>query len=540
MKKFVLVGISVLVMGMLVLTSCTPAAPTAPTTPTESMQSGTIRIGYPTFHGETINPETATANDKYRIHGGMLDFYFNYSNEGLEPGVVESFALAADGQSWTFNIRQGIKFHNGEDLMADDVKYSLDLVAGESFHMSEQITAQIESIDVVDDYTLRINTKGQRPFLTGILSNTTPGFPVYPKDYLESVGFEGYDENPIGSGPWKFVNHVSGDQYEFEAVDSHWRGTPEFKTMQLLLVPEETTAIAMMRTDSLDAFSVSLDNVPDVESYGASIHQMDSRMVQAFMLATQDPRAAADNSPLVDVNVRKALSLLLDRDLINEGLFNGQLGPVMPPGILAGMGDINAKTYQDYAATLHYYNLDEAKKLLTDAGYGGGFNVDFYVAPRVQEPYLLKVAETMQGMWLEAGVNAELNVMDWGALKPRVQGGDMPPEDELVGTIFLTSRGWWPTATQGGYAIYHSVLRSYFLLSKSWPQYDELSDAIDSELDPAKRTEMIDELYKMVTPLYVSIPVGQGPSLFAVASHIDVSVPPQTQFTQVAAFAKHK
>ena len=121
----------------------------------------------------------------------------------------------------------------------------------------------IKSIDVVDDLTVNINTTTPQIGLPASLSRAVaPEGAVMPKDYIEKVGEEEFRRKPIGSGPWRFVRSVPGDRIEFEAVDyPHWRGTPHFKNLQILLVPEESTRIAMVRTGEAAIASIGPDTM---------------------------------------------------------------------------------------------------------------------------------------------------------------------------------------------------------------------------------------------------------------------------------------
>ena len=108
----------------------------------------------------------------------------------------------------------------------------------------------VDRIEVVDDHTVKVHTKGVIPHFAPSLSRAVfMEGSLMPKKYIEAVGTKGFREKPVGSGPWKFVRSVPGDRIEYEAVDyPHWRGTPQFKRMTLLLVPEQSTRLAMVRT----------------------------------------------------------------------------------------------------------------------------------------------------------------------------------------------------------------------------------------------------------------------------------------------------
>ena len=141
---------------------------------------------------------------------------------GIGPGVARSWELAEDGSTWTFHLRPGQKFHNGDPLTAQDVKFSLQRQMAPNSIAAAAATMRrtIKSIDVVDDLTVNINTNTPQIGLPPSLSRAVaPEGAVMPKAYIEKVGEEEFRRKPIGSGPWRFVRSVPGDRIEFEAVD---------------------------------------------------------------------------------------------------------------------------------------------------------------------------------------------------------------------------------------------------------------------------------------------------------------------------------
>jgi oligopeptide/dipeptide ABC transporter ATP-binding protein len=176
---------------------------------------------------------------------------FDVDKGGIGPGVAERWQRAADGKSWTFYLRKGLRFHNGDPVTAQDVKFSLErTMSPESITSgAAALRRAVDRIEVVDEHTVRVYTKGAIPYFAASLSRAVfMEGSVMPKKYLETVGVKGFREKPVGSGPWKFIRSIPGDRIEYEAVPGHWRGTPHFKRMVILLVPEQATRLAMVRT----------------------------------------------------------------------------------------------------------------------------------------------------------------------------------------------------------------------------------------------------------------------------------------------------
>ena len=208
-------------------------------------QKGTLIFAVELLAAQTLDPilEARPGNATYQA--AMYDSLvgFNIEKGGLGPGVAERWVLSEDGLSWTFHLRPGQKFHNGDPLTAHDVKFSLErqMAPNSLAAAAGSMRRSFKSIEVVDELTVRVNTQGTQIGLPAALSRAvaTEGA-IMPKKYIETVGEEEFRKKPIGSGPWKFLRSVPGDRLEFEAVDyAHWRGRPHFKQLHVLQIPEE-------------------------------------------------------------------------------------------------------------------------------------------------------------------------------------------------------------------------------------------------------------------------------------------------------------
>ena len=172
----------------------------------------------------------------------------------------------------------------------------------------------IKSIDVVDDLTVNVNTITPQIGLPPSLSRAVaPEGAMMPKAYIEKVGEEEFRRKPIGSGPWRFVRSVPGDRIEFEAVDyPHWRGTPHFKNLQILLVPEESTRVSMVRTGEAAIASIGPDTMLSASRGGLEVLSVPGTM-QALYQFWGAYRPEFKDSPIANPRVRQALSLAIDR-----------------------------------------------------------------------------------------------------------------------------------------------------------------------------------------------------------------------------------
>jgi peptide/nickel transport system substrate-binding protein len=281
----------------------------------------TLVIALDTLGAQVMDPIADTRAPHAHYHAPIWDSLvgFDYDKGGIGPGVAERWDRSPDGKTWTFYLRRGQKFHNGDPVTAHDVKFSLErIMTPESISSgAAALRRAVDRIEVVDDLTVKVHTKGVIPHFAPSLSRAVfMEGSLMPKKYIEAVGTKGFREKPIGSGPWKFVRSVPGDRIEYEAVDApHWRGTPQFKRMTLLLVPEQSTRLAMVRTGETAIASIGPDAIKEVRSGGMKVVTVPGTM-QAIYQFWGLYRPEAKGSPLTDVRVREALSLAIDRQQI--------------------------------------------------------------------------------------------------------------------------------------------------------------------------------------------------------------------------------
>ena len=251
-------------------------------------QKGTLVFAVETLSAQTLDPilEGRPGNAVYQavMYDSLVGF--NLAKGGVGPGVAERWEIAPDGLAWTFFIRPGQTFHNGDKLTAHDVKFSLERQMGPGSLASAAASMRrtIKSIEVIDDLTVKVNTNTPQLGLPAGLSRAVaPEGAIMPKAYIEKVGEEEFRKKPIGSGPWKFVRNVPGDRIEFTAVTTpHWRGRPHFKDLTLLLVPEESTRVAMVRTGEAAIASIGPETMVGASRAGLEVLAVPGTMQAVF------------------------------------------------------------------------------------------------------------------------------------------------------------------------------------------------------------------------------------------------------------------
>lgn len=495
-------------------TAATPAPPTA----AQMGPYGEMKIAKGTFGNERFDPVTSDMTHTSEI-APFMDYMFWTEKRELKPGIVEKWQLAADGLSWTYYIRKGVKFHNGDDLTAADVKFSIEQYMRPDA-TNANMRGAVSRVETVDDYGLRISTKGRQPYLPNLSSVTTPGQGlVMPKSYVERNGTAYFEQHPIGSGSFKFVRTVRGDSVEYEAVEKHWRVVPAFKKLTIMLVPEQATMVAMLRTGAADIVEADLDGAVVLEKAGFGTFVADIIMITPQVHGATDPRAAG--MPTADIRVRRALWMAINRDDIKNNFFYGKMGPPMPAQTGADMTDIDVPYWQDYAARIYKYDPEQAKQLLREAGYPNGFSVKMYAYSAPGVTYLPKLAEVVQGYWAKIGIKAEVTIIDFGTYTTWRRG----PADQLVGQITMHRLPSNPFAPERLLQAYGST-GTTALLGKGNSvsnTFDQFIGAAYTETDTAKRKEMLANAIKISTDTYVACQIGSAPTMGAYGPRVDIS-----------------
>jgi peptide/nickel transport system substrate-binding protein len=301
----------------------------------------------------------------YAMHDALVK---SMPGNALAPSLAESWTASPDSLAFEFVLRRGVKFHNGDTLTAEDVKFSMERYRGAA---SALYKAKLAGIDVLDSHRIRFRFKQPWPdFMTFYGTPSTGAGWIVPKKYVERVGDDGFKKAPIGAGPYKFVSFTPGVELVLEAFDQYWRKTPSVKRLVFKAIPEEVTRLAMLKRGDADiAYSIR----------GALAEEL--RRTPGLTLAPNYPPGSfwlvfpeqwtTPKSPFADMRVRLAVNHAIDRQIINQAEtlgFSKLTGGIIP------------HTFDGYwQAPLYAYDLSKARKLLAEAGYPSGFDAgDYY------------------------------------------------------------------------------------------------------------------------------------------------------------------
>jgi peptide/nickel transport system substrate-binding protein len=416
-------------------TTAPPEAPTAaPTTPPTPVPSptpagpeGSLTVALSTLEAETFLPWNGGGGRTPYLE--LIYEYLVYVDPVTEeptPGLATSWEMADDGMSWTFEIREGVPFHEDwGELTAEDVAYSIekiiseDSIAGPAGSMRKLI----ESVEAVDTYTAVIHMLAPFPeLLRGYLTDANQTL-IVCKEYVESVGEEEANLHPIGTGAYTLAEEHEQAQpivlKAVEGVENHWRVTPEFETITLLNVPEEATRVAMLLAGEVDLAPISYDSIETIEAaeglHIESVPRNWSPLIRfgGIMDPEISPELYVAENPWNDVRVRQAMNYAVDKEAIAEEIFHGQAEP--------GGSSMPVPPFFDVEP--YPYDPDKAKDLLAEAGYEDGFPITlktFTTNPGAELPL---IGEAVALYWEAIGLDVTINQTDWGTVRGEWTGG---------------------------------------------------------------------------------------------------------------------
>jgi peptide/nickel transport system substrate-binding protein len=399
-----------------------------------------LTIALSSVASETLDPVLAGHLVKYYL-SMMFDYVVGTTPDGQlskDGGLATRWENSADHKRWTFYLRKGVKFHNGDDVTSEDVKFSLQRAAGKrsTTGYAGILRTLVQDIETPAPDRLVIVTKEPTLVLPTSLSRSlsTEGM-VLPKKYIEQNGDDVFARKPVGSGPYRFVEQISGSHIKLAAVDNHWRiGAPKYRNMIFRIVPEETTRIALLRRGEVDVAEVSRERVAEIEREGFPVHfRREEAILSMWWILAPDGWPA----PMKDKRVREAMNVAIDRNELAQSIFAGRAeAAAIPMGLSWSFKDIGLKVTPEMQ---YQYDPARAKKLLTDAGLGGGFNLDVYAYQLPGLPEGKAFAEAVAGYWDKIGIKTKLIPVDYPAFRKNWVDRKTPG---AVGYFNIANRDW--------------------------------------------------------------------------------------------------
>jgi len=415
------------------------------------------------------------------------------------PALAERYEFAADAKSATFWLRPGIKFHNGEPVTPEDVKFTYENYRGAK---ADVLKGYTERIEIIDDRTIRFYFN--KPFLDFPLifgtANVSGAGWIVPAKYYQQVGPDGFKQKPIGAGPYKLVRQEPGARLELEAFEDYYRPV-HVKQFVIVSIPEAATRVAMLERGEADIIYL----VPG--ELIARVRDNRDLMLAPVLSGSwwiefpgfQDPK-----NPFHDKRVREAVSLAIDRRAINEAEAGG-LGK--PTGNWINNDVQYAIEWPEFER-----DLKRAKQLMQEAGHPNGFDVDWLTPV----PAYYSRGERIIAQLCEIGIRTKLQVMERGIFLQRLQTGlkDWPGVQIILNGARIGGSwaNWYEAYFKcGGFNSRDRICVEE--LDAKFARYEQ-------SIDPAERQQLAEEIQRGILENYYLVPVFRHAFVNAIGPRI--------------------
>ena len=480
------------VFAALAITSCVVERAAGQGAPAgEVVQAWHVTISPAWLDPSTAPPQITPFGLLYALHDAMVR---PLPGQKLGNSLAESWKESADGRVYEFKLRRDLKFHNGDPVTGDDVKFSFERYKGAGARL---LSDRVRQVEVVDPLTVRFHLKEPWPdFMTFYGTTASAAGLVVPKRYLQQVGDEGFKKHPIGAGPFKFVSHQPGVEMVLEAYTGHWRKVPNIKRLVMKSVPETTTRVAMLKNGEADiANGLDGEDAMNVKR-DPRLRLLPSKHASIYWI--EFPDQWDPKSPWHDKRLRLAVNHALDRQAINEAAC---LGFCPPAGVIV-------PRVMDFALQVSppSYDPDRARKLLAEAGYPNGLDAGEFVPI----PPFFVVAETSLNFLTRVGIRTKMRTMERAAFYAAWQ------QKKLHG-LFLVAAGNSGNAASRVEAFMYSK-GSYAY--GGYPDIDDLFEQQARERDAARREALLHRIQQLTIDRVMFAPImdlrglrGVGPRL---------------------------
>lgn len=356
----------------------------------------------------TINGISTTTRRFFpNIYDHLIERDYIADPQGLvlRPGLATDWSQ--DGTVWTITLREGVRFHDGTPMTAEDVAFTLgaERLWGEKpFEpRGRTFTAGFVRVEAMDDRTVQIETDRIDPYIPGKLTGYI-GFVVPKKHYLD-VGVDAFGQKPVGTGPYRVVTFRSGEVLELEAFDDYWGGRPPAARVVWTIVPEFAGRMAGVVSGEFDFMvNIPTDQEDQVDSY-RNVH-VKRALAPNYPAFAFNCRPDPEDNPLVDVNLRKAMVQAVDMNTVVKALFGDRTFHPSAPFNFPEYGPF----YNPDMANPLPYDPEAARALVAQTSYAGQ-PLDWHIT-RQFYPNYEAAAEIMVEMWRQVGINVVAKVLD--------------------------------------------------------------------------------------------------------------------------------
>lgn len=463
-----------------------PAIDTTPA-PAEPVEGETIKpnltVGVQ-LDLDMLDPQNSTQTVSTRMQPLFYETLITWNPEnGYQPCLAESWKWESDTEL-VFKLRQGVLFHNGEELKSSDVKFSVERVMEVARHASRYL--MIQEIVCDDDYTVRFVTDGPNDKLVAMLSRVQYGAAIMNEKFVTEVG-EDISKSVCGTGPYKLQSWVAGETLIAERNEQYWGEPGASETITFRVMSEDTSRVIALETGEIDiAETLPSTDVERVQSTdGLAAYEKESVAITYW-----DFNTAKEDSPFNNALVREAMNYAVDRNAVMKAVGGSCIYMTV---LSSGMEGYDANVGSQFT-----YDEEKAKSLLAEAGYADGFTATLYV--KSSDSQTTMAATVIQAYAANVGVTIDIISLESTAMMAELKDGEHDSYiltasnvDSYTGFIFFYSQ----TAPSGGNRMFYSN-----------PEMDELYEKLPTISDPAERQTILTRMQEIAVadcawcPLY--------------------------------------
>ncbi len=453
------------------------------------VEGGSIKVGI-SQDLDSLDPHKAVAAGTKEVLFNVYEGLIKPDKDGNLVGAVASdYEISDDAKVYTFTLRDGVKFHNGNDVTAEDVKYSIDRCAdtsnGEPLVSAYSI---IETVNILDDKTVEIRlTEPNTEFLAYM---TTA---IIPKDY------DSFETAPVGTGPFKYVSRSPQENIILEKNEDYWGEKAHLDKVEFKVVADADMVVTNLKGGSIDMAARLTSSQAAELTEGFHLEEGTMNLVQALYLNN-------DVEPLNNEKARQALSYAINPDEIMDMMADGKgvrIGTSMYPGL--------KKYYDDEYANYYEQDFEKAKELLKEAGYPDGFDLEITVSS-ADQPHV-DTAQVIVEQLKNIGVNATIKPIEWEAWLEDVYA-NRQYQSTVVGVdaANLSARAMLERFTSGA---------SGNFVNFSDEEYDKIFKEAITTTDETKQTELYKKLEAILAEKAANVYIQDLASLVAVSNKYD-------------------
>jgi peptide/nickel transport system substrate-binding protein len=373
-----------------------PDAASGSAVPSEAGGDLIVATATEPLHTTTFYDPMSGDNDHivlYNIYDTL--FYKDVTDGSVKPWLAESWEFSEDGLQLKVKLREDVYFHNGEQMTAEDVKFTYDTTR--TYPIGISLLINYKETEIVDDFNIIIHMSAPYNAILNALCSRAAC--VMDKSYFDEVGLEGYREAPIGTGAFKFVSKVSGDSIVLAKNEAYWGDVPAFEKVTIKTISDINTQVLALESGDVDVIlGAPIENLTYLTSEDVAWDAKGSNASEFLSFNMQDTCWVNQ-----DLNFRKAVQAAIDKDAVNAAVFGGEATIIDIYGSPAFTTRPAAGGYVTYE-----HSLDKAKEYLAASNYDGReFNVVTQAGTAME-----KTAEVIQGTLYEIGINMKITAVD--------------------------------------------------------------------------------------------------------------------------------